>query len=126
MGIIVERLIGASVQIFLGLKVLLFSDLLQVNSLNVQHWVLVLFVAFIMIIIVELVKFTDRWRHKTSPYQLIFAKIQQIQHKLPKIRNLHNLSVDIMENKILIQFHFNIPAETTLELAHEIARSLED
>jgi Ca2+-transporting ATPase len=114
------------IQIILGLYIPFFSDLLQVNPLNIQGWLLVLLVSLMMVIIVELVKFADRWRHKTSPYQLVFSKIEQIQQKLPKIHNLHNLSVDIMEDKILIQFHFNIPAETTLEIAHEVAKNIED
>jgi Ca2+-transporting ATPase len=113
-------------QIILGLYIPFFNNLLKVDPLNAAEWILVLLVSLIMVLIVELVKLTHRIKHKSSPYQLVFTKIHQIQQKLPKIHNLHNLSVDIMEDKILIQFHFNIQAETTLEIAHEVAKSLEN
>lgn len=124
--VLIFSVILGVIQIILGLYIPLFNNILQVDPLNPQGWILVLSISLIMVFIVESVKFIDRKRHKTSPYQFLFSKIQQIQQKLPNIHNLHNLTVDIMENKTLIQFHFNIPAETTLEIAHEVAKSLED
>jgi divalent metal cation (Fe/Co/Zn/Cd) transporter len=45
---------------------------------------------------------------------------------MPYIDNLHNISVNIMKDKTLIQFHFDVPPETTLEIAHELATQIEE
>ncbi|MFX1284790.1 MAG: HAD-IC family P-type ATPase [Promethearchaeota archaeon] len=114
------------IQIILGLYIPFFSDLLQVEPLPFWGWGIVLIISMIMVITVELVKFIDRKEHETPAYELIFSKIHQIEQKLSTVHNLHNLSVDIMEDKTLLQFHFKIPAETTLEVAHAVSKSLEE
>ncbi|MFX0208494.1 MAG: cation transporting ATPase C-terminal domain-containing protein, partial [Candidatus Hodarchaeota archaeon] len=114
------------VQIILGLYIPFFSDLLQVEPLPLWGWGIVFSISLIMIITVELVKLIHRKGQKTPAYELVFSKIHQIEQKLSTVHNLHNLSIDIMEDKTLIQFHFKIPAETTLEVAHAVSKSLEE
>ncbi|NHJ01742.1 MAG: HAD family hydrolase [Candidatus Heimdallarchaeota archaeon] len=113
-------------QILIGLYFPFFSDILNVTPLYVNDWIIVISVSFLMIFIVEMVKYFDHRRNLTSPYQNIITNIRKVEEKLPEIHNLHNITLDIMEDKTLIQFHFNIPAETTLEIAHEVARGIEN
>jgi len=113
-------------QILLGLYIPFLSDLLVVVPLDLSGWIVVIIVSTIMITVVELIKYIDRRRHSVSAYEHIFSKIHDVRQGLPKIHNLHNLSIDIMKDKTLIQFHFNVPAETSLQIAHEVSRSLEE
>ena len=113
-------------QVFVALYIPFFNDILDVVPLDFTSWVIVLSVSFCMVAIVEIVKFIDSRLFRATPLQNIFANIERVQQKLPKIHNLHNISIDIMEDKTLIQFHFYIPAETTLEIAHEVAKSIEE
>lgn len=113
-------------QVFVALYIPFFNDILDVIPLDFTSWIIVLSVSLIMVAIVEIVKFVDRRLFRPTPLQNIFTNIERVQQKLPKIHNLHNISIDIMEDKTLIQFHFDIPAETTLEIAHEVAKSIEE
>ncbi|WP_455465307.1 HAD-IC family P-type ATPase [Candidatus Hodarchaeum mangrovi] len=122
--LIFSVILGVS-QILLGLYIPFLSDLLEVVPLNINGWIVIISVSTIMITMVELIKYFDRKRHNVSAYENIFSKIHEIREGLPKIHNLHNLSIDIMKDKTLIQFHFNVPAETSLQIAHEVSKSLE-
>jgi len=100
------------------------NGLLGTHPLDLFNWGIILAEAFGMIGIVELVKFIYNKVHPT-PIQEIFKNLQQAQQKLPEVNKLHNISVDILRDKTLIQFHFDLPAETPLGDAHKIASSIE-
>lgn len=112
-------------QILLGLYIPLFRNMLKVIPLNLYGWIFVLGVSFSMIILVEFVKFIDR-KVRGTPTQQVYKILKNVQTKMPEINNLHNISVDIMRDKILIQFHFELPSETPLESAHQIASKIEE
>ncbi len=101
-------------------------DVLGITPLDFIGWCIVLSVAFFMIFIVEVVKYADK-KVRGSQLQQVYKIIQKVQAKMPEARDMaiHNISVDIMKDKLLLQFHFRIPADTSLFAAHEIATSLE-
>ena len=110
--------------VVLGVYVPALNSVLGTVPLDLLGWGIVLGEAFGMVGIVELVKFVYNKVHPT-PIQEIFKNLQHAQQKLPEINNLHNISVDILRDKTMIQFHFDLPAETPLEAAHKIASAIE-
>jgi len=52
-------------------------------------------------------------------------KLQSLQHKIPEINNLHNIAIDILKDKTLVQFHFDISGETPIKMAHFVATTIE-
>jgi cation diffusion facilitator family transporter len=58
-------------------------------------------------------------------FDQVMERIRRAQQNLPEIKNIHNISVDVMQDKILIQFHFDIAADMPLEQAHHCASVLE-
>jgi len=116
-------LLGFS-QIFLAIYVPGLNNLLGVVPLNLYGWSYVFTISFGMMFVVEIVKLVGNLLHLT-PMQQIFRSINHAQKSIPEIEHLHNLSVDIMRDKTLIQFHFDIQAETPLEIAHDVATRME-
>ncbi|NHI92708.1 MAG: HAD family hydrolase [Candidatus Lokiarchaeota archaeon] len=111
-------------QIITGLYIPGLNSLLGVVPLDFGCWLIVLGVSFSMVFLVELVKYLDKKLRK-SPLQQVFKIMENARSKIPEINNLHNISVDIMKDKILLQFHFDVPIETPLEAAHDIATRIE-
>ncbi len=100
------------------------NNVLEVVPLNPIEWIIVLSVAFLMLFIVEFFKYLEK-KLKGSPVSRITKILQLVQKQMPEINNLHNLSLDMMKDKIFIRFHFGINAETPLEAAHDIASRIE-
>ncbi len=102
------------------------NDAIGVIPLDFIGWCIVLWIAFFMIFIVEVVKLADK-KIRGTQLQQVNRIIQKVKRKMPEGRDMaiHNISVDIMKDKLLLQFHFRIPAETPLSAAHDIATSLE-
>jgi len=123
--LIYSVILGLSL-IFVALYVPGLNQILEIIPLGLYGWILVLCVAFLMVAIVELVKYTDR-KIRGSQLKQVYRIIRKVQSKLPDVQNMaiHNLSVDIMKDKLLLQFHFKIPPETPLITAHDIASMIE-
>jgi divalent metal cation (Fe/Co/Zn/Cd) transporter len=56
----------------------------------------------------------------------IFEKIRQISTKFDLIQDIHHLSIDRLEEKVLIQFHVNVSQNESLNQVHSIVTQLED
>jgi len=121
--LILSVLLGIGL-IVAGVYVPGLNTLLNTVPLDLMSWGIVLAEGFGMVAIVELVKFLYNKLHPT-PIKEVFKNLQHAQQKLPEINHLHNISVDILRDRTLIQFHFDLPAETPLEAAHNIANSIE-
>ena len=121
--LILSVILGISL-IVLGVYVPGLNTLLNTVPLDLLDWGIVLAEGFSMIAIVELVKFLYNKFHPT-PIKEVFKNLQHAQLKIPEINHLHNISVDILRDKTIIQFHFDLPAETPLEEAHKIANTIE-
>jgi len=63
---------------------------------------------------------------KPEDYEQVFEKIRKANQKVSEIHNIHNISVDVLQEKILIQFHFDIAENIDLTEAHHKATLLED
>ena len=110
--------------IVMGVYIPGLNSALGTVSLDLWGWGIVLAEAFGMVAIVEFVKFVYNKVYST-PMKGVFKNLQHAQRKIPEINHLHNISVDILRDRTIIQFHFDLPAETPLEAAHKIANSIE-
>jgi len=100
------------------------NSVLEVIPLDLFGWAVVLSISFLMLFIVEICKFAEK-KIRGTPITRVSKILQDVRKKMPEINNLHNISVDILKDKTLIQFHFGIPAETPLESAHDLATMFE-
>ncbi|NMC04695.1 MAG: HAD-IC family P-type ATPase [Candidatus Lokiarchaeota archaeon] len=111
-------------QVVMGMYLPGLNGVLEVVPLDAIGWTIVLSVSFLMLFIVEFFKFLEK-RVKGTPISRISKILQSVQKQMPEIDNLHNLSIDMMKDKIFIRYHFGINAETPLEAAHDIASRIE-
>jgi divalent metal cation (Fe/Co/Zn/Cd) transporter len=108
----------------IGLYIPGLNTALGVVALDPAGWLVVLSVSFLMLFIVEFFKFLEK-KVKGTPISRISKILQTVQKQMPEVTNLHNMAVDIMKDKVFIQFHFGIAAETPLDAAHDLASRIE-
>ncbi|MHA1755814.1 MAG: cation diffusion facilitator family transporter [Promethearchaeota archaeon] len=60
-----------------------------------------------------------------SKYYEIFEIVKYLGIKEDLIKEIHNMSLDVLEDLILVQFHAKLPADMTLGEAHKIISSFE-
>ena len=123
---LIYSVISGLALVFMALYIPGLNQILEITPLGLTGLILVLIVAFLMVAIVEIVKYADR-KIRGSQLKQVHKIIKKVQSKLPDVQNMaiHNLSVDIMKDKLLLQFHFKIPPETPLLTAHDIASTIE-
>ncbi|MHA1341575.1 MAG: cation diffusion facilitator family transporter [Promethearchaeota archaeon] len=63
---------------------------------------------------------------KVFPFYEIFDIVKYATLKNKDIKEIHNVNVDVLEDMILIQLHIKLPAELSLEEAHNLVSNYEN